>query len=450
MPQSSAASLDLAGGWAVRRLAEAERRAAILPPEAVNAHVRKVGCVGVVGAGTMGAGIALACLNAGFAVSLFDQSAEVLRRGADAIRTDFARRVTKGRMSSGDAAIALRRLTIAETLDELASVDLVIEAVFESLQIKREVFAQLDRICRADCVLASNTSTLDFDQIAGATGRPHEVVGLHFFSPANVMRLVEIVRGRETAPDILATAMAFVQRLNKVGVLVGNCYGFAANRMIEGFGREANLMLLEGASPQAIDAALTGFGMAMGPLAVADIVGIDVPYRARLENSQAAPGDRAYYRMADCLVAAERLGQKTGRGYYLYPDDARRGVPDPEFAALAAMEGRNLGVRQRDLLPAEIVDRCILPIVNEGARVLQEGIAQRPSDLDVIYVSGFGFPAALGGPMTYADNRGLDRVLARIREFSDLYGESYWRPAELLVDLAARGGRFSDLSGDRP
>lgn len=433
-----------------RYLADAERRAMVLPPPADHAAARPIARVGVVGAGTMGAGIVLACLGAGLSVVLTDQSNEVLRRGAAFIEAELVKLAAKGRMTDAEAQAARGRLTIVASLGPFTEVDLVIEAVFESLDVKRKVFAQLDGICRPGCVLATNTSTLDVDLIAAATTRPQDVVGLHFFSPAHVMRLLEIVRGGETAPDIQATAMAFAKRLGKVGVLVGNCYGFAANRMIEGFGREANLMLLEGVAPWAIDTALMAFGMAMGPLAVADIVGIDVPYRARRENCQAAPGDRAYYHLADQLVEAGRLGCKTGRGYYLYPDGARRPEPDPEFAAWAAREAQRLGIAPRRLTPEDIIDRCILPIVNEGARILEEGIARGASDLDVIYVSGFGFPAALGGPMTYADSRGLAAVTARIEAFGRIYGDAYWRPAALLEDLAARGGTFAELTPHRP
>jgi len=424
-------------------LAAAEARAMTLPVSLDGAVARPIGSVGVVGAGLMGAGIALAALQAGLVVGLWDQSAEALDRGLAHIDADLARQAEKGRMTEGEARAARARLTTVADLSAFSDVDMVIEAVFESMEVKRAVFTRLDAVCRADCVLASNTSTLDLDRIAMATSRPQSVIGLHFFSPANVMRLLEIVRGRETGADIIATAMAFARRLGKVGVLVGNCYGFAANRMIEGFGREANFMLLEGATPQAIDAALVGFGMAMGPLRVVDVVGLDVPYRARQESSQAAPGDDGYYRVANRLVEAGRYGCKTGRGYYAYPRSPREPEADPDVLALAAREAAALGVAPRSLSPGEIVDRCILSIVNEGARVLEDGIAQRASDLDVIYVSGFGFPASLGGPMAYADQRGLAEVVARLEAFADRYGEAYWKPADSLVALARAGGAFT-------
>lgn len=424
-------------------LAVAEARAMALPPPLDRAVARPIGSVGVVGAGLMGAGIALAALQAGLVVSLWDESAAALDRGLAQIDADLARQAAKGRMTEAATQAARARLTLAGELSAFADVDMVIEAVFESMDVKRTVFARLDAVCRSDCVLATNTSTLDLDRIASATSRPQSVIGLHFFSPANVMRLLEIVRGRETSADIIATAMAFAQTIGKVGVLVGNCYGFAANRMIEGFGREANYMLLEGAAPEAIDAALTGFGMAMGPLRVADVVGLDVPYRARQENSQAAPGDESYYRMANRLVEAGLYGCKTGCGYYAYPRSPREPEPSREVIALAAREAKSLGVAPRDLSVEEIVDRCILSIVNEGARVLEDGIAQRASDLDVIYVSGFGFPASLGGPMAYADRRGLTDVVSRLETFARRYGGAYWKPADSLVALARAGGSFT-------
>jgi 3-hydroxyacyl-CoA dehydrogenase len=428
-------------------LQEAARRAA-LPPAGVDlTTARSIARVGVVGAGAMGLGIALSCLYAGLEVRLLDASKAAVERATTRAAADLASRAAKGRMSEAAAGAALASLTPARSYADLSDVDLVIEAVFEDLDVKRGVFAALDRACRPGCVLATNTSTLDIDQIAAATERPGDVVGLHFFSPANVMRLLEIVRGSSTAPDILATAIALARRLGKTSVAVGNCYGFAGNRMGEGFLREANLMLLEGASPEAVDRAMTGFGMAMGPFAVADVVGIDVPYRARQANSQAAGGDQAYYRMADLLVELGRFGQKTGRGFYLYPDGSRRPEPDPEVQALAASEAERLGVARRDHSEEEIVDRCVLPIINEGFRILQEGIADRPSDLDVIYTSGYGFPAARGGPMAYADALGLCEVLSRLRGLESAFGGAYWKPADLLLDLVVEGRRLADLPG---
>ena len=435
MAEASPSSQSLYAAY----LAEAARLAATPAAGVELSAARPFATVAVIGSGTMGSGIALACLYAGLDVRLLDASEAALTRAAALIDRDLARAAAKGRLHDGTAEAARARLALVSDFAALADVDLVIEAVFENLDVKREVFATLDRLCRSGCVLASNTSTLDLDRIAAATSRPQDVIGLHFFSPANVMRLLEIVRGRDADPDVIATALALAARIGKTAVVVGNCYGFAGNRMGEGFMREATLMLLEGATPQAIDGAMLDFGMAMGPLAVADVVGIDVPYRARQENSQAAAGDAAYYRMSDLLVEMGRYGQKTGRGYYLYPDGARQGVPDPEIWALAAAEAARLGIARRPLDAAEIVDRCVLPIVNEGFRILEEGIADRPSDLDVIYVNGYGFPAARGGPMAYAKARGLPEVLARLREFEARYGGAYWKPAGMLVDLVERG-----------
>ncbi len=423
----------------------ASRRAAEPPAGVDLAMARPVEVVGVVGAGLMGLGIVLSCLYAGLEVRWLEASSTTLDQAMKRAYADLAGRVAKGRMSEDAARAAQAALIRAESYADLAQVDLVIEAVFEDMAVKRKVFETLDKACPPGCVLATNTSTLDVDTIAAATTRPQDVVGLHFFSPANVMRLLEIVRGRATAPDVLATALALGRRLGKTSVTVGNCYGFAGNRMGEGFMREANHMLLEGASPSRIDAAMTDFGMAMGPFAVADVVGIDVPYRARQANSQAAPGDAAYYRMADLLVEMGRYGQKTGRGFYKYRDGVRRGEPDPDVEALAAVEAGRLGVARRSLPTDEIVDRCILPIINEGIRILQEGIAVRPSDLDVIYTSGYGFPVSRGGPMAYAEAVGLPSVLTRLRRFESLYGGSYWTPADLLVDMVVDGRRLSEL-----
>lgn len=428
-------------------LAEAERRAA-LPAADETGRARTVGLVGVVGAGTMGVGIALAFAYAGIPVRIFDADGGALVRGLARAEADIEGRAAKGRLTPEAAAAARMRLATVPTLEGLRQADMVVEAVFENLDLKRQVFAALDGVCRPGCVLATNTSTLDVDRIAAATRRPQDVVGLHFFSPAHVMRLLEIVRGAETSPDALATARAVGAVLGKIAVVVGNCYGFAGNRMIEGLSREANRMLLEGAAVRRVDEAMTSWGMAMGPFAVADVVGIDVPYRARRETPQAAPGDDAYYLVADRLVEMDRLGQKSGRGYYLYPDGPRRPVDDPEVAQLAQTEARRLGIEVRAHTPDDIVARCVMPLILEGARILEEGIAARPSDLDLIYVHGYGFPAARGGPMAYADAIGLPQVvdtLARLRAASQ---HDYWAASPLLERLAREGRPLASLNGD--
>ncbi|MGH6631887.1 MAG: 3-hydroxyacyl-CoA dehydrogenase NAD-binding domain-containing protein [Sphingopyxis sp.] len=434
------ADTSIRGKNAADYLAEAEQLATRTTTALL---ARPVAKVGVIGAGTMGRGIALACLYAGLDTVLIDQSREALDDCSRRIAADLLVQGERGRWPAEQSAERLSRLTATQDYAALADSDLVIESVFETMAIKQAVFRQLDAACRADCVLASNTSTLDLDAIASATARPQSVVGLHFFSPANVMRLLEIIRGGQTAPDVLATARAFAVQLGKVGVVVGNCFGFAGNRMIEGLVREVNMMLLEGAVPAQIDGVLKDFGYAMGPFAVADVVGLDVPYRSRQEVSQALPGDAAYCRMADLLVEQGRHGQKTGMGYYVYPDGPRHPRPDPEIARMAAEEARRLGIAQREIGTDEIVERCVLTVVNEGAAVLEEGIADRASDLDVIYTSGYGFPAGRGGPMAYADTLGLAAVLERVRGYHARYGD-YWRPSDLLAELVKNGESFAD------
>ena len=399
--------------------------------------------VGVIGCGTMGVGIALACLNAGLDVLLFDNSADAAEGAVKAIGRELQRAEAKGKLAlPADDTIVL--LSVADSLEEFADLDLVIEAVFENSAVKRQIFSDLARICRAGCILGTNTSTIDIDLIAAATSRPQHVIGLHFFSPANIMPLIEIVRGSATSQQVIASSLAFAKRIHKTAVVVGSCYGFAANRMGEGYIREAMRLLLEGASVAQVDRAIVDFGLPMGPCAMTDVVGIDVPYRARRENSQAAPEDHSYYRMADLLVEMGRHGQKTGLGFYRYDPGSRVPQPDPRVEELAVAEAMRLGIARRAIDDAEIVDRCILAIVNEGFRVVEEGIAERASDLDVIYTSGFGFPSWRGGPMAYAQERGLGEVLARIRELEALYGTHYWGAPANLIDCAQNGRSIID------
>jgi 3-hydroxyacyl-CoA dehydrogenase len=315
--------------------------------------------------------------------------------------------------------------------------------VFESLDVKREVFLALDRVMKPGAVLATNTSTLDLDAIAGFTQRPTDVLGLHFFSPANVMRLLEIVRGRETSPDVLATALALAKRLRKVAVVSGVCDGFIGNRMLDGYFRQAWWLVEEGASPEQVDRAIEEFGFAMGPFRVGDLVGHDVSQAIRQHRRATYPDYRAST-LPDRLCASGRLGQKTDGGWYDYPEGARRAVPSPVAAQLVEWHRREIGITPREVDDAEIVDRLVYALVNEGARILEEGIAARASDVDVVYLTGYGFPRTRGGPMFYADQVGLKRVLERIREFAcDTHGDlSFWVPAPLLVRLAESGGRF--------
>jgi 3-hydroxyacyl-CoA dehydrogenase len=337
----------------------------------------------------------------------------------------------------------LALITPQLTLDGFDQADLIVEAVFENLQVKQQVFREIDVVAKATCVLATNTSSLDIDRIAAATARPEMVIGLHFFSPANVMRLVEIVRGQATRSEVLATGAALIKKLGKIGVLAGNCPGFIGNRMINVYGREAQFLVEEGATVEEVNQALLDFGMAMGPLAMFDLVGNDV-MRDIAEVSGAKPGARQPLLLPQ-LCALGRLGQKTGKGWSQY-DQNRKASPDPEVADLIEKAARTAGIERRVISNDEVVDRCIFALVNEGARILEEGMALRASDIDVIYLTGYGFPAWRGGPMFYADTVGLSNVVARIEEFEKHHGEALWSPAPLLKQLAAKGETFTKAS----
>jgi len=332
---------------------------------------------------------------------------------------------------------------VGTDIEALAGVDAVIEAVFESLALKCEVFAMLGARCKPGALLASNTSTLDIDALAAASGRPADVLGMHFFSPANIMRLVEIVRGRHSDEGAIATAREMTRRMGKLGILVGNCFGFVGNRMLYAYGRENQLLLLEGATPASVDEALERFGMAMGPNAVSDLAGLDVGYRIRRERAD-RPRDPRYYRAADLLVEAGRLGQKAGRGFYLYPQGSRKRVRDPEVEALIVAESQRLGVARREISETEIRERCLFALINEGARLLGEGIASSAADIDAIWCNGYGFPRFRGGPMFYADTLGLATVLEGLERYAREQGAEIWSPAPLLVELVAQGLCFSD------
>lgn len=412
-----------------------------------SAGARPVARIGIIGAGTMGSGIAISAATAGYTVTLVDLQAPALAAGLARLKQTLEDSARKGRLSASAAADAIARVTGESSLEALHGADLVIEAVFEKLEVKESVFRELGRICRSDAVLASNTSTLDIDAIAAASGRAGSVIGMHFFSPANIMRLLEIVRGRDTQPEVTATALAVAKRLGKIGVVVGNCFGFVGNRMLYAYGREKELMLLEGASPQQVDRALEGFGMAMGPNAVGDLAGLDIGYSVRREWRD-RPDDPRFYRASDLLVESGRLGQKSGRGFYRYEPGARRGVPDPDVVDLIRAEAGRLGVPPRELTDAEIIERCMLALINEGARILDEGIAASAADIDAIWCNGYGFPRDRGGPMFHAETLGLDTVLARIRHYAAVLGERYWTPATLLERLAGSGRTFS--SGKAP
>ncbi|WP_312713897.1 3-hydroxyacyl-CoA dehydrogenase NAD-binding domain-containing protein [Stutzerimonas nitrititolerans] len=420
----------------------AERQAAKIADLPVDTRPREIRTAAVIGGGTMGVGIALCFANAGVPVKLLEVGDEALQRALQRARDTYATSVKRGSLSE---AAMVQRLALIEGITDyaaLADVDLVVEAVFEDMAVKQQVFERLDAVCKPGAILASNTSSLDLNAIAAFTRRPEDVVGLHFFSPANVMRLLEVVRGARTSHEVLASAMAIGRKLKKVAVVVGVCDGFVGNRMLFQYGREAEFLLEEGATPQQVDAALRNFGMAMGPFAVRDLAGLDIGQAIRKLQRAILPAHLEFPTVADRLCAAGMLGQKTGVGYYRYEPGNRTPLENPELAPMLAAASREKGIERRELEERYIVERTIYSLVNEGAKILEEGIAQRSSDIDLIYLNGYGFPAWRGGPMFYADSVGLDKVLATIRELHARCGE-WWKPAPLLEKLAAEGRTFS-------
>jgi 3-hydroxyacyl-CoA dehydrogenase len=425
----------------------AEREVAKISDVPKNTPLIPVKTAGVVGAGTMGGGITMVLANAGIPVLVKEAGQAALDRGMGSIQKNYANSVKRGRFTQQFVDERLKLIQPTLSLDGFANVDLVIEAVFEGMALKKEVFAQLDKICKTGAVLASNTSTLNIDEIASATSRPQFVIGTHFFSPANVMRLLEIVRGKATSKGVIATCMQFSKKLGKVGVLVGNCRGFVGNRMFHPYVRESVFLLEEGATVQDVDSALYDFGMAMGPLAVGDLAGLDVGWRIRKEYRHLEkPGIRQAF-AGDNLCEMGRYGQKTGAGWYKY-DENRRAIPDPEVTALVRKWAAEAKIPQRQISREEIVDRCLYALVNEGARILEEGYALRAGDIDIIYINGYGFPAHRGGPMWYADALGLKKVYARVREFHQQHGE-LWEPAPLLKQLAEQGKTFAEYNKEQ-
>jgi 3-hydroxyacyl-CoA dehydrogenase len=421
----------------------AERAAGKVEGVTPSTPVRSFEQTAVVGAGTMGAGITVALLDAGVRVRLLEADQAALDRGRARIAGIYDAQVKKGRMTTGERDHRLALLHPTLSYDDIGRADLVIEAVFESLEVKRDVFLALDRVMKPGAILATNTSTLDVNAIAGFTGRPSDVLGLHFFSPANVMRLLEVVRGRETSPDVLASALALARRLRKVAVVSGVCEGFIGNRMLDAYIRQAWWLVEEGASPEQVDRAIEVFGFAMGPFRVGDLVGHDVSQAIRRHRRASRP-DYRVSTLPDKLCALGRLGQKTGGGWYDYPEGPRRAVPSSVAAQLVEAHRGEIGVVPRPVDDAETVDRLVYALVNEGAQILDEGIAARSSDIDVVYLTGYGFPRARGGPMFYADQIGLDRVLRRVKEFArNQHGDpGFWTPAPLLTRLAETGGRL--------
>jgi len=403
-------------------------------------------CAAVIGAGTMGRGIAMSLASAGIEVLWLDKDAQMLEQALGVVADTFAHNVRQGRIDEGEAAARRQRIRPVAGYAELAEVDLVIEAVYENLALKQAIFGELDGVVRAGAILASNTSALDIDAIAAVTKRPEQVLGLHFFSPAHIMKLLEIVRGAQTDKAVLDAALELGRRMGKVAVVSGNCPGFIGNRMLKTYVSEARAMLLEGAYPHQVDAALQGFGFAMGPFRMYDVVGIDLEWRARELAGQGQ--DDPLVQVDNRLCALGRFGQKSRMGYYRYAEGSRQAEHDPEVDALVQQIAERLGYQRRAIGAEEIVERCLLALVNEGAKILEEGIAANSHDVDLVYLNGYGFPADKGGPMAWADAQGVSGIRDRLLALQERFG-AHWQPAALIECLAAGGKRFSDVQEGR-
>ena len=423
---------------ALRHLFAAERAASKIPDIPDDTPTRKIAKVGVIGAGTMGGGITMNFLNAGIPVTMLEMKQEALDKGVGIIRKNYENSMKKGKLSQEKLDQRMGLLGTTLSYDDFKDCDLIIEAVFEDIGVKEAVFKQLDEIAKPGAILASNTSTLDVNKIANFTRRPQDVVGMHFFSPANVMKLLEVVRGTATAKDVMATVMQIAKKIKKTAVVSGVCDGFIGNRMIEHYGRVAGFLLEEGATPAQVDKALEKWGMAMGPFRMGDLAGNDIGWAIRKRRYVEKPNIR-YAKFADKLCEQGRYGQKTGKGWYLYKAGDRKAIPDPEVDAMLVDYRKELGITPRKISDAEIVERCIYALVNEGARIVDEGIAARASDIDMIYLTGYGFPMFRGGPMLYADEMGLYNVARRMQAFAASSGDSFWEPAPLIAKRVAEG-----------
>jgi 3-hydroxyacyl-CoA dehydrogenase len=427
---------------ALRHLFFAERQVAKIPDVPEDTPTRPIKSAAVIGAGTMGGGIAMNFVNAGIPVKVVEVAQEALDKGLGVVRKNYAATVAKGRLSQEAMDQRMALLHGVLSYDDLKDVDIVIEAVFEDMALKKQVFEKLDAAAKPGAILATNTSTLDVNEIAAVTKRPQDVVGLHFFSPANVMKLLEVVRAGKTAPDTLATAMKLARTIKKVGVVAGVCDGFIGNRMLHAYFREAGFLLEEGALPQQVDRVIESFGFAMGPFRVSDLAGLDVGWYIRKRQAATRPAHLRYSKVADQICELGRFGQKTGAGWYRYEAGNRTPIPDPEIEALIFKASKEAGIERREITDQEILERCMYALVNTGAKILEEGIALRASDIDVVYIYGYGFPRFRGGPMFYADSVGLDQVYEAVKRFHGQHGV-FWEPAPLLERLAREGGRFS-------
>ncbi|MBI3706562.1 MAG: enoyl-CoA hydratase/isomerase family protein [Proteobacteria bacterium] len=429
----------------LRHMFFAEREAAKIPDLPAEAPVRAIARAGIVGAGTMGGGIAMCFANAGIPVTVVETNPAALDRGLDVVRRNYAGSVARGRLAQAQMDERMKLITGSLALDAVREADVVVEAVFEDMDVKKDVFRRLDGVVKPGAILATNTSTLDVDEIAATTGRPADVIGLHFFSPANVMRLLEVVRGKATAPDVVATAMKLGRQLGKIGVLVRVCDGFVGNRMILPYMQQAEFLLEEGATTQQVDRVLYDFGLAMGPFTMADQVGLDVFQFIYRRRAQALPKGARISDLLDHIGAQGRFGLKSGSGWYRYEKGSRSPIPDPAIETLIGEEATRRGIQRRPVSDEEILKRCLYVMINEGAKILEEGIALRASDIDVVYCFGYGFPAWRGGPMFYADSVGLKAIYADVERFHALHGHP-WQPAALLKRLADSGATFASLA----
>ncbi|NKB39069.1 MAG: hypothetical protein GKR93_18205 [Gammaproteobacteria bacterium] len=430
---------------ALAHVAEAEKNTNNISDIAANTGQRSIETVAVIGAGTMGGGIAMNFVNVGIPVTLLETSDEALQRGLGIIRGNYERSMKRGKLTQQELDERMARISTTLSYSDLADADMVIEAVFENMDIKKAVFSELNKVCKRDAILATNTSTLDVDEIAAVTSRAENVIGLHFFSPANVMRLLEVVRGKHTADDVILSSMAMAVKIKKVAALVGVCFGFVGNRMFEPYGREMQMLLLEGAVPEQIDKAMMDFGMAMGPCSVYDLAGIDVCYKVLKERDDVPDDERYSWAFID-LFEKGRYGQKTGQGFYSYNKETRERLSDPVVEKILEDKASYFGIVRREISDEEIVARMVYPLINEAALILEEGIASKPGDIDIIWIYGYGFPATRGGPMYYADTIGLDKVYKSITELSEKHGAQYWTPAPLLERLVKEGKPFAELN----
>ncbi|MEM9622133.1 MAG: 3-hydroxyacyl-CoA dehydrogenase NAD-binding domain-containing protein [Pseudomonadota bacterium] len=425
----------------------AEREVAKIPDVPRDTETKPINQAAVIGCGTMGGGISMSFLNVGIPVTVLELDKEALDRGMGVIKRNYDIQVQRGRMSSAEVDERMGLLTGTTEYADLGSADVIIEAVYENIDVKVETFKKIEAVAKPGAILASNTSGLDVDKMADATSRPEDVIGLHFFSPANVMKLLEVVRGEKTSKSTIATSMQLGKRLNKIAVLSGNAPGFIGNRMLAGYTRQAGEIILQGATPYQVDNVLLQFGMPMGPFQMNDLVGLDLGWRARKLSGMQPEDVPITARVADKLCELERFGQKTSRGFYIYPEGSRAGTADPEVVEIVEQTSAELGITRREIADEEVLKRCLYPLINEGARILEDGIAIRPCDIDIVYINGYGFPEVTGGPMFWADQQGLDNILADIKKFGEEYGGDVWEPAPLLERLVAEGKGFASLQG---